>query len=183
MPHRAAKHLVQEHEFISPSRAATLCSVSVARFESWMRQGLVPVVRQGGRKLIKSRDLIEHLISHNIRIPEELLQGGRKKILFIGLHDHVEPELAAAVVRLLYRLREREDFIVDFIRHGEHTELKIITLEPDKIVLLGADQEAQDLQAGLRRLLAPETSIQCLHPQEGTSAVDAQVLQREPRPA
>ncbi len=175
MPHSATKHLVQEHEFITPSRAAALCSVSVARFESWMRQGLVPVVRQGGRKLIKSRDLIEHLISHNIRIPEELLLGGRKKILFIGLHDHVEPELAAAVIRLLYRLREREDFIVDFIRHGEHTELKIITLEPDKVVVLGADQEAQELQAGLRRLLAPETSIQCLHAQESASGQESQV--------
>ena len=175
MPHSATKHLVQEHEFINPSRAAALCSVSVARFESWMRQGLVPVVRQGGRMLIKSRDLIEHLISHNIRIPEELLLGGRKKILFIGLHDHVEPELAAAVIRLLYRLREREDFIVDFIRHGEHTELKIITLEPDKVVVLGADQEAQELQAGLRRLLAPETSIQCLHAQESASGQESQV--------
>ena len=140
-----------------------------------MRQGLVPVVRQGGRKLIKSRDLIEHLISHNIRIPEELLQGGRKKILFIGLHDHVESGLAAAVIRLLYRLRERENFIVDFIRHGEHTELKIITLEPDKIILLGADPEAQDLLTSLRRLLAPEASIQCLHPKEMASGLAVQV--------
>lgn len=160
----SAKTRAQEHEYLSPGRAAALCSVSEARFEGWVRQGLVPVVQQGGKKMIKSRDLIEHLLSHNIRIPEQLLQGGRKKILFIGLRDQVAPELAAAVIRLLYRLRDQEDFIVDFIRHGEHTELKIITLEPDRIVLLGAAHETEALLAGLRPLLAPQVCIQSLHP-------------------
>ena len=43
-------------------------------------------------------------------------------------------------------------------------ELKIITLEPDRIVLLGADQETEALLAGLRPLLAPQVCIQSLHP-------------------
>ena len=158
----AAKHLVQEHEFLSPVRAAELCSVSLARFEGWIRQGLLPAIQQNGQQLIASRDLISHLLGHNIRIPEALLQGGCKKILFISLCEQAAPELAASVVRLLFRLKEHEDFIVDFIRHGEHTELKLITFEPDQVVLLGDESETAPLATRLRTLLAPGTSIQTL---------------------
>ncbi len=152
------------HEFLSMEQAAALSSVSESRFAGWIQQGLLPVVYGGGRYMIKARDLIAHFIGHNIRIPAQLLQGGRKKILFIGLQDQVEPELASAVIRLLYRLRDQEDFIVDFIRHGEHTELKVITLEPDRVVLLGREHETERLLRKLRPLLAPQTSIQCLQP-------------------
>ncbi len=173
-PSESVKNIAQEHEFLSPSRAAALCSVSESRFESWIRQGLVPVISQGSRKMIKSRDLIEHFICHNIRIPEELLQGGRKKILFIGMHNQVEPGLASAVIRLLYRLRDQEDFIVDFIRHGEHTELKVITLEPDRIILLGTDTETTALMHSLQPLLGPKAVIQSLNPSglNGPEAVE-----------
>ena len=172
----SAKDIARAHEFLSPARAAALCCVSEARFESWIHQGLVPVVRHGSRKMVKSRDLIQHLINHNIRIPEALLQGGRKKILFIALHEQVESKLAAAAIRLLHRLRNQEDCIVDFIRHGEHTELKVITFEPDRIVLLGTGEAADTLLAALGRLLTPQASIECLHPsglQQQTASLTA----------
>lgn len=156
----------RDQDFLTPGRAAALCSVSTERFAGWMRQGLIPVIRREGRELIRTRDLIEHLLNHHIPIPEALLQGGRRKILFISLDERTAPDLAAQVIRLLYRLKEREDFIADFIRHSELTELKIISFAPELLVLLGEDEATRRLAERLACLLPPPAVIQRLSPDE-----------------
>ena len=164
----------RDQDFLTPGRAAALCSVSTERFAGWMRQGLIPVIRREGRELIRTRDLIEHLLNHHIPIPEALLQGGRRKILFISLDERTAPDLAAQVIRLLYRLKEREDFIADFIRHSELTELKIISFAPELLVLLGEDEATRRLAERLACLLPPPAVIQRLSPDEaGEGKIDS----------
>lgn len=81
----------EDLEYLSVDQAASICCVSEERFAKWIEKGLLPVIESKGSNLVRSRDLIQHLIRHNIRIPERLLQGNSKKILFILMEKDIRP--------------------------------------------------------------------------------------------
>jgi len=123
-------------EYLNFEQAASICSISLERLARWVDKGLLPVIKLNDQSLIRSQDLIQHLVLHNIRIPERLLQGSTKKILFILMQAEISAPMTRDIIWALYSQREHSDHIFDFIRHDENTELKIITFGPDMIILL-----------------------------------------------
>ena len=146
-------------EYLTIEQAASICSVSEERFEKWVEKGLLPVIETKESRLIRSRDLIQHLIRHNIRIPERLLQGNSKKILFILLEQDLPTAMTEGLIWALYRLRQHPSFIVDFIECDSTTELKVITFDPDIIFLLKNEGDAQASVMKLHQMLAREIPI------------------------
>ena len=90
-------------EHLSLEQAANICCVSDERFSRWIEKGAVPVIDHGGRRLIRSHDLIQHLIRHNIPIPDRLLQGNIKKILFLLAGETVPPSVTSEIIWALYQ--------------------------------------------------------------------------------
>ncbi|MBM9613197.1 helix-turn-helix domain-containing protein [Desulfobulbus rhabdoformis] len=123
-------------EYLSFTQVADLCGISQERLTRWINKGMLPVIKSNTQELIRSQDLIQHLIRHNIRIPARLLQGSTKKILFILMQPALSSEMTRDVIWALYRQKEHARYIFDFIQHNENTELKIITFDPDAIFLL-----------------------------------------------
>ena len=154
----------EELELLSPSLAASLCCVSEARFNSWIEQGFMPLLDYKGAKMVRSSDLIGHLVTYNIRIPARLLDQGQKKILCIMQGSALDAETVTYLIRYLYLVRKKENCIIDFTKHGEHAELKVLTFEPDRIILLGKREEVEILGAGLKKLISPRTTIIHLSP-------------------
>jgi len=146
-------------EYLTVDQAASICSVSEERFEKWIEKGLLPVIEAKESRLIRSRDLIQHLIRHNIRIPARLLQGNSKKILFILLEKNLPSTMTEGLIWTLYRLRQHPAFIVDFIECDSTAELKVITFDPDIIFLLKSDGDAQASVLKLNQMLAKEIPI------------------------
>lgn len=132
-------HTSSDHEYLDLKQAAVICSVSDERFGKWIDKGVVPVIDVNGKKLIHSHDLIQHLVRHNIPIPDRLLQGNTKKILFVLTDESVPHAVTTEVIWALYKLRKQTAYIFDFVRFDNNIELKIITFRPDKIVLLQED--------------------------------------------
>ncbi len=146
-------------EYLTIDQAASICSVSEQRFEKWIDQGLLPVIESNDARLIRSRDLIHHLIRHNIRIPERLLQGQCKKILFILLEKDLSPLMTTNIIWTLYRFRQHPAFIVDFIECDGNAELKVITFDPDIIFLLKSDSNTTKSVLKLNQMLTREIPI------------------------
>ncbi len=137
MPEKLKKILnPADLEYLSMEQAASLCMVSLERFNRWVERGMVPVIEHQGQLLIRAQDLIQHLISHNIRIPERLLQGRTRKILFILMEQETPESMSAEILYALYRLCKDPRYIFDFIEYDTNTELKVITFAPDCIFLL-----------------------------------------------
>ncbi|MGD9947375.1 MAG: hypothetical protein AB7U29_02725 [Desulfobulbus sp.] len=151
----------EDLEYLTLDQAASICCVSGERFGKWIAKGLLPVIEIHENKLIRSRDLIQHLIRHNIRIPERLLQGNSKKILFILLEKDLPSTITNDIIWALYRLRKHPAFIVDFIECDSTTELKIITFDPDIIFLLKSDADTKDSMLRLSTMLGKEIPIHC----------------------
>ena len=149
-------------EHLSLEQAANICCVSDERFSRWIEKGAVPVIDHGGRRLIRSHDLIQHLIRHNIPIPDRLLQGNIKKILFLLAGETVPPSVTSEIIWALYRLRKQTRYIFDFVRYDANIELKIITFGPDSIVLLQGDSEDQEPLRTIRKMVNGTTPVHCL---------------------
>ena len=133
-----------ELEYLSLEQAAALCSVSEERFRKWVEMGLLPVIETGGKWLVRAQDLIRHLIEHNIRLPERLLPGQARKILFIGKKNQIPPGIE--MVWALYHLRRGSRSVFNFIEDDENADLKIITFDPDCIFLLPPiDEKSADI--------------------------------------
>ena len=121
------KHLTpNDLEYLDVEQAANICSVSDERFAKWIEKGLVPVIEHGSKRLVRAHDLIQHLIRHNIPIPERLLQGSSKKILFILMEETIPQSVTSEIIWTLYRLREQSPYIFDIVRDDTNIELKII---------------------------------------------------------
>jgi len=139
-----------DHEYLDLKQAAVICSVSEERFGKWIDKGVVPVIEAKGRKLIHSHDLVQHLVRHNIPIPDRLLQGSSKKILFVLAGESIPNQATIEVINALYALRKETAHILDFVRFDSNIELKLITFHPDKIVLVqdnpGDREPARQLQ-------------------------------------
>lgn len=142
-------------------QAASICCVSEERFTKWIEKGLLPVIEIKGSKLVRSRDLIQHLIRHNIRIPERLLQGNIKKILFILMDKDLSEAMTTDVLWAIYRLRKHPSFIIDFIECDSDTELKVITFDPDVIFLLKNDADTKTAALQFNKMLGKEIPIHC----------------------
>jgi len=148
-----------DHEYLDLKQAAMICSVSDERFGKWIDKGVVPVIDIQGRKLIHSHDLIQHLVHHNIPIPDRLIQGNSKKILFVLADESFPHEGTTEVIWILYKLRKQSAHIFDFVQYDNNMELKIITFRPDKIVLLQENTEGQDLMHHIRKMINGSTPI------------------------
>lgn len=146
-------------EYLSIDQAASICCVSEERFAKWIEKGLLPVIESKGSNLVRSRDLIQHLIRHNIRIPERLLQGNTKKILFILMEKDLPAPMTTDIIWAIYRLREHPSLIIDFIECNSDTELKVITFDPDVIFLLKSDAETKTAELKLSKMLGKEIPI------------------------
>lgn len=146
-------------EYLDLEQAATICCVSNERFGKWIEKGVVPVIDHHGKKLLRSHDLIQHLIRHNIPIPDRLLQGNRKKILFILTEESVPHAVTIEVIWALYRLRQRTPYIFDFVRFDKNVELKIITFSPDIIFLLQKDTADQEPEKVIRKMVNGTTPV------------------------
>jgi hypothetical protein len=146
-------------EYLDLEQAAVICSVSDERFGRWIDKGVVPVIDVNGKKLIHSHDLIQHLVRHNIPIPERLLQGNSKKILFVLTDESVPHTVTTEVIWALYKLRKRTSYIFDFARLDGNIELKIITLHPDVIVLLQEDAGDREPERLIRKMVNDSTPI------------------------
>ncbi len=133
-----------ELEFLDLGQAAAICAVSQERFNRWIEKGVVPVILTDRGTLIRSHDLIQHLIRHNIPVPERLLQGNYKKVLFVLGEQEVPQTTAAEIVQTLFRLKKEAPLIFDFVHNDENIELKIITLQPDVIILFLYESNSQE---------------------------------------
>jgi hypothetical protein len=131
-------------EYLGLEQAATICCVSNERFGKWIAKGVIPIIEFKGKSFIHSHDLIQHLIRHNIPIPDRLLQGNSKKILFILTGETIPQTVTTEVIWTLYRLRKRSSYVFDFVRFDTNIELKVITFHPDLIVLLQPDTSDQE---------------------------------------
>lgn len=163
-------------EYLSLEQAASICCVSEERFAKWIEKGLLPVIETKGNTLVRSRDLIQHLIRHNIRIPERLLQGNTKKILFILMEKDLPTQMTTDIIWALYRLRKHPAFIIDFIECNSDTELKVITFAPDIIFLLKSDAETKAAELKLIKMLGKEIPI---HSFSVDRAIDIDALLNE----
>ena len=123
-------------EYLTIKKAALISCVSEERFIRWVNKGLIPVITKGEDTFVRSRDLVQHLIQYNIPIPDGLLQGSAKKILFIFLQRLMPERFSAEIIQVLYKLRSQTSFILDFIEEDSWTSLKIMTFKPDIIFLL-----------------------------------------------
>lgn len=148
-----------DHEYLDLKQAAVICSVSDERFGKWIDKGVVPVIDVKGKKLIHSHDLIQHLVRHNIPIPDRLLRGNSKKILFVLADESVPHAVTAEVIWALYKLRKQSAYIFDFVRFDSNIELKIITFRPDKIVLLQEDAGDRKPAQHIQKLVNGSTPI------------------------
>ncbi|MDY0390024.1 MAG: helix-turn-helix domain-containing protein [Desulfobulbus oligotrophicus] len=147
----SSQHVSSGHEYLDLQQAAVICSVSDERFEKWIEKGVIPVIDIGGKKLIHSHDLVQHLVRHNIPIPARLLQGNSKKVLFVLAGESIHHAVTTEVIWALYRLRQQTSYIFDVVRLDDNIELKIITFNPDKIVLLQEETSHQDTESVLHR--------------------------------
>jgi hypothetical protein len=146
-------------EYLDLEQAANICCVSVERFGKWIEKGVVPVINHHGKLLIRSHDLIQHLIRHNIPIPDRLLQGNNKKILFILTEEAVPQAVTSEIIWALYRLRKRTPYIFDFVRYDKNIELKIITFRPDIIFLLQKETVDLEPEKLLRKMVNGTTPV------------------------
>ena len=146
-------------EYLSLEQAAVICCVSNERFDKWMEKGGVPVIELNGKRLIRSHDLIQHLIRHNMPIPDRLLQGGSKKILFILTDESVSPSLTTEIIWALYRFRKQTSYIFDFVKYETNVELKIITFKPDIIFVLQKDTHDPEIEKAVRKMLNGSTPV------------------------
>ena len=146
-------------EYLSFDQAASICCISEERFAKWIEKGLVPAIDVKGKQLIRSRDLIQHLVRHNIRIPDRLLQGNIKKILFILMQTEIPPAMTTKIIWALYRLRKQTSYIFDFIEFDNTTELKIITFDPDVIFLLRKESDNSEGEHSLSKMLGKNIPI------------------------
>ena len=146
-------------EYLDLEQAANICCVSVERFGKWIEKGVVPVINHHGKLLIRSHDLIQHLIRHNIPIPDRLLQGNNKKILFILTEEAVPQAVTSEIIWALYRLRKRTPYIFDFVRYDKNIELKIITFRPDIIFLLQKETVDPEPEKLLRKMVNGTTPV------------------------
>lgn len=164
----------EDLEYLSFEQAATICSISEARLERWVEKGMLPVITVNDKSLIRSQDLIQHLIRHNIRIPDRLLQGSTQKILFILMQAEISAAMTRDIIWALYRQREHSDYIFDFIQHDENTELKIITFDPDAIFLLqNGEVPGRDIRSKISTMLGREIP---LHSFSVDQAIDIDTL-------
>jgi hypothetical protein len=146
-------------EYLDLEQAAIICCVSEERFNKWIEKGVVPVIDRNGKKLIHSHDLIQHLIRHNIPIPDRLLQGSNKKILFVLTDKDIPQSVATEFIWTLFRLRKRSGYIFDVVRYDRDVELKIITLRPDIIVLLLQEPFDQEPEKTIRKMTNGVTPV------------------------
>ena len=146
-------------EYLDLEQAAVICCVSDERLNKWIEKGTVPVIDRNGKKLIHSHDLIQHLIRHNIPIPDRLLQGSNKKILFVLTEKDIPQPVATELIWALFRLRKRSAYIFDFVRYDRNVELKIITLRPDIIVLLLQGVFNQEPETTIRKMTNGVTPV------------------------
>lgn len=148
-----------DFEYLDLKQAAIICCVSDERFKKWIDKGVIPVIDLNGKQLIHSHDLIQHLVRHNIPIPDRLLQGNSKKILFVLADETIPHALTTEVIWALYRLRKRTSYIFDFVRFDKNIELKIITFRPDVIVLLQQDDSDPEPEKSLRKMANGTTPV------------------------
>jgi hypothetical protein len=148
-----------DHEYLELKQAAVICSVSDERFAKWIDKGVVPVIDVNGKKLIHSHDLTQHLVRHNIPIPDRLLQGNSKKILFVLTDESIPHAVTTEVIWALYNLRKKTAYIFDFVRFDSNIELKIITFRPDKIVLLQEDAGDKKPAQHIQKMVNGSTPI------------------------
>ncbi|SDO55088.1 TroA family protein [Desulforhopalus singaporensis] len=153
-----------DNEYLTFSRAASLCCVSTTRFKRWTESGLIPVVDCHGHCLISSHDLIRHLVRYNMPIPNLLLQGRVKKILIVFLQLIVSGKVTRQIVRALYRLKEKTSCILECISYDANTELKVITFNPDVIVLFGKKSHAEKIVDRIRSILTGTVNVYCFSP-------------------
>ena len=146
-------------DYLTFEQAASICCVSDERFAKWIENGLLPVIVLSEKKLIRAQDLIQHLIRHNIRIPDRLLQGNTKKILFILMQPEIPQSMTTEIIWALYRLRKQNSYIYDFIEFDKNTELKIITFEPDHIILLQKEGQSQEAEKGILKMLSTNIPV------------------------
>ena len=147
------------HEYLDLKQAAIICSVSEERFGKWIDKRVVPVIEARGRKLIHSHDLVQHLVRHNIPIPDRLLQGNSKKILFVLTDESIPHKVTIEVIWTLYALRKETAYIFDFVRFDSNIELKVITFRPDKIVLLQGNPGDREPARQLQKLTNRTTPV------------------------
>jgi len=148
-----------DHEYLGLRQAAVICSVSEERFGKWIDKGAVPVIEGKDGKMIHSHDLVQHLVRHNIPIPDRLLQGNSKKILFVLADESIPHTVTIEVIWALHALRKETAYIFDFVRLDTNIELKIITFHPDKIVLLQENSDGKESIWQLKKLTNDATPV------------------------
>ncbi len=150
-------------EYLTIKKAALVSCVSEERFSRWVDKGLIPVITRGEDTFVRSRDLVQHLIQYNIPIPDGLLQGSAKKILFIFLQRIMPEGFSAEIIQVLYKLRSQTSFILDFIEDDSCTSLKIMTFKPDIIFLLFGQCNESLTKSSIKATLMKDVPVYSFH--------------------
>jgi hypothetical protein len=151
-------------EYLDLKQAALICCVSDERFASWIKKGVIPIFEMNGKRLIHSHDLIQHLVRHNIPIPDRLLQGNSKKILFVLTDENIPQNIVNEVIWTLYRIRKSTSHIFDFVQSEENIDLKIITLRPDIIFLLSKNLTEDECAVLVKKMGSGATPVHLFSP-------------------
>lgn len=126
-------------EYITINQAALIYNVSTDRLCRWLNKECVPLVEINKKKMIRSYDLIQHLVEYNIPIPGTFLKGKIKKLLFIFDHKLNIQKCSSKIIEIIYLIKLNTNYIFDFSLFGENTHLKIMQLRPDIIILLSSN--------------------------------------------
>lgn len=109
---------------------ADICDVRPTTVIKWANQQRIKAyTTPGGHRRIKESDLLEFLRKYNIPIPEDLVSGGRKKILIV----EDEPDVGQLLVRTFQKSSKILD--VQWVRDGVEGLLAVGQSAPDLVVL------------------------------------------------
>lgn len=109
---------------------ADICNVRPTTVIKWANQNRIKVyTTPGGHRRAKESDLLEFLKRYGIPIPDDLLSGGKKKILIV----EDESDVGQLLVRTFQKSSEELD--IQWVRDGVEGLLAVGQSSPDLVVL------------------------------------------------
>jgi hypothetical protein len=128
-------------------QVATLCSVSVARVDSWIEKNGLKFMSAGGERKVRQEDLVGFLIHYNMPIPAGILPINARKVLFIYPERRGKKAAEAFLKLFAKHFCQKANCFLDAVTFGKAAEYKILTFLPDLILTdaVNGEQEALSL--------------------------------------
>lgn len=116
-------------DFYTTHQAAKFCSVYPTTVINWIKEGILAAyTTAGGHRRIKKDDLLKLMQKNNMPIPQELIKGGRNKVLVID----DDPKILKMINTVLSGEQDLEILTTD---DGFQAGLTVSMWVPDIILL------------------------------------------------